>query len=92
MVETLPVIEIEEANGPKSSSHTSVTSVMTFEKSSTRGLPSMRTSTNLLIFIKPWDDEVFVNLLHLLKFIQYHEEQTGTSINVVLPKDLLKSL
>ena len=52
----------------------------------------MRTSTKLLIFIKPWDDEVFVNLLKLLKFIQYQEEQIGTSIEVVLPQDLLGHL
>ena len=89
MVEKIPTIEIEEADGPKSCFNDSL---ITFQKSSTRGLPSMRTCTKLLIFIKPWDDEVFVNFLKLLKFIQNHEEQTGTSIKVVLPRDLLGHL
>ena len=44
--------------------------------------------SKFLIFIKPWDDDVFVNLLVLLKFVEDHEHELNICIEVVLPGDL----
>ena len=49
----------------------------------------MQKCARLLIFIKPWDDDVFINLLKLLKFIEKMEKHSGISIEIVMPEDLL---
>ena len=46
------------------------------------------TCCKFLIFIKPWDEDVFINLLVLLKFIQDKENELNICIEVVLPADL----
>ena len=46
-------------------------------------------SPKFLIFIKPWDDAVFLNLIKLLRFIEKSESELGVSLEIVMPEDLL---
>ena len=43
---------------------------------------------SILIFIKPWDDEVFLSFITLLEFIEHMEGELGISVTLVLPEDL----
>lgn len=43
-----------------------------------------------MVFIKPYDEEVFENFFVMIKYIQAQEEadEEGDSINVIIPPDL----
>ena len=43
----------------------------------------------ILVFIKPWDDEVFLSFVTLLEFIEQMEGELDVSVTIVLPEDLL---
>eukprot|EP00353_Schmidingerella_taraikaensis_P009666 CAMPEP_0185592298 /NCGR_PEP_ID=MMETSP0434-20130131/67455_1 /TAXON_ID=626734 ORGANISM="Favella taraikaensis, Strain Fe Narragansett Bay" /NCGR_SAMPLE_ID=MMETSP0434 /ASSEMBLY_ACC=CAM_ASM_000379 /LENGTH=128 /DNA_ID=CAMNT_0028218001 /DNA_START=89 /DNA_END=471 /DNA_ORIENTATION=+ len=84
----VPISEINLADTPGTKSSYGE-SCMTFERTSTHNLPRVSRCPKLLIFIKPWDDDVFINLLKLLSYIERIEQEQEICIEVVMPADLL---
>ena len=64
------------------------TAIPAFTRASSIEMDTPAKCSKFLIFIKPWDDDVFVNLLVLLKFVQDNEHELNICIEVVLPGDL----
>ena len=59
-----------------------------FRKTRTIVCEPLPTRSKFLIFIKPWDDAVFLNLIKLLEYVEQQEKNLGICIEVVLPSDL----
>ena len=55
-------------------------------------MPPTADCPKFLIFIKPWDDSVFMNLIVLLNFVANCEQELGVCVEIVLPQDLLEQL
>ena len=68
-------------------------SSFSFQRSASLKFPTSRKSeannTKILIFIKPWDDEVFLNFISLLEYIELMEIAHDIEVTVVLPEDLI---
>ena len=62
---------------------------MPLRRMKTKTMDSLPACPRILMFIKPWDDEVFENFFMILKALQVQEEiHVDCRITIVLPPDL----
>ena len=63
-----------------------------FRRAKTQKFDTMGcTDMTLMIYIKPFDDEVFENFLKLIKYIQDKEQARGCPITVMVAPDLFQT-
>ena len=89
MVEEVP--NLDKAGPPEAVSPTAASQRVStsLDKLGSEVFPIPHRRPKILIFIKPWDDAVFENLIALLGYIERCEAEMSIEIDIVMPEDLL---